>query len=361
MAALRAKLESIAKGTVPPSDVGVVAIVVNPTDKPVAFNESQARRVSLVLQVEDEQGKRLLLPPPSIPTEPDRAAKPLAPGESVELRYGGFLDCRLRSGRYRVRYHAVHPALGGSPIDPLTSDWLSVDVRPPYSLFAFLMYLWRGFLRLVEWILELLRCWRRCRRVLVQELDRSITETISGAPAGYEAWNGVYGWHARFQIRLEEAPCRVVLILRIRLSGTITDAERSAWESSIESAWANRFKSCADLGCCASGLPITFDLQYVTSGEHHVVVVHPTTTLSMNTWGATDATDVRHEVGHMLGNKEEYFTVDGVSYGPARQPAGNIMNNPANFPAGAHYWLAQEAINSLLGETGSVKAIAAVC
>ena len=48
----------------------------------------------------------------------------------------------------------------------------------------------------------------------------------------------------------------------------------------------------------------------------------------------------------MLGNKEEYFTVDGVDYGPGRQPGGNIMNSPANPPVECRFhtrcWKAQE-------------------
>ena len=361
MAALSVKLQSLSKDRVPPSDVAVVAVVANTTDKPVPFNDSQAQRASLVLQIEDQHGKRLLLPPPSIPTDQDRRGKSIAPDGSVEMRYEGFFDCRLKSGRYRVRYYTVHSALGGSPADPLASDWLSIDVWQPYSPFYFLLQLWIGFKRLLDRILDRLLWWRRCRRMLEQEVDRGITETISDAPPGSEAWNGTYGWHARFQLRIEEANCQVVVTMRIRLSGSITDEQRTAWEASIESAWTDRFKSCADLLCCANGLPIIVDIQYVASNEHHAVIVHPMTTLSMNTWGATDTIDVRHEVGHMLGNKEEYFTVDGTPYGPARQPAGNIMNNPANLPVAAHYWLAQEAINSLLGETGTVKAVVEVC
>lgn len=369
MAALRVTLEPSTKERVAPGDVAVEATVVNGGGEPVLFNEAQAQHGPLVLQVEDERGERLLLPPPSAPDEHDLGpGKPLKPGDSVTLRYAGFLDARLESGRYRVRYHSSHPPLGGSPADPLASEWVAIDVvrpelpkpRRPRLLFGFLDDIWQAIRRLIDWIIELILWWRRCRRVLTQEVDRYVTETISDAPAGAEAWNGTYAWHARFQVGVEEASCRVVVTIRIRLNGTITAAQQSAWESSIEAAWGNRFKCCADLRCCPNGLPIVLDIQFVASGEHQVVNVQSSTT-NMGNWGASDTTDVRHEVGHMLGNKEEYFTVDGVAYGAARQATGNIMNNPANDPVAAHYSLVRDTVNGLLGESGTVKAVADTC
>ena len=47
--------------------------------------------------------------------------------------------------------------------------------------------------------------------------------------------------------------------------------------------------------------------------------------------------------------RKSYFTVDGVDYGPGRQPGGNIMNSPANPPVAAHYRLIQYTADKLLG------------
>ena len=60
-------------------------------------------------------------------------------------------------------------------------------------------------------------------------------------------------------------------------------------------------------------------------------------TTNMGNWGATDTVDVTHEFGHMLGALEEYFTVNGIAWGAARQASGAIMNNPANPPVARHY------------------------
>ena len=85
----------------------------------------------------------------------------------------------------------------------------------------------------------------------------------------------------------------------------------------------------------------------------------------MQSWGLVDA-DQGHEAGHMLGNKEEYFTVDGVDYGPGRQTGGNIMNNPDNPPVANHYWLIQTTVDALLGinyslASGSTRSVNVPC
>ena len=93
------------------------------------------------------------------------------------------------------------------------------------------------------------------------------------------------------------------------------------------------------------------------------MTVRPQGTQDMLSWGPSD-TDQGHEVGHMLGNKEEYFTVDGIPHGPGRQPSGNIMNNPANPPVAAHYQLINGTADQLLGSSviagraGAVKPVA---
>jgi len=102
------------------------------------------------------------------------------------------------------------------------------------------------------------------------------------------------------------------------------------------------------------------DIQFVTSGEHQVVNVGASTT-NMGNWGATDTTDVRHEFGHMLGALDEYFTVNGVNYGPGGQATGNIMNNPANAAAAHHYELIRAAASDLLGTSCSTNSVNVRC
>ena len=66
-------------------------------------------------------------------------------------------------------------------------------------------------------------------------------------------------------------------------------------------------------------------------------------------------------MGHMLGNLEEYFTVNGTAFGAPRQPTGNIMNNPANPPVAAHYNLVRSAVQAALGRSCRTVTVATNC
>jgi hypothetical protein len=295
-----------------------------------------------------------LLPPPPPPNERDLGQPALlAPGASVTLRYVGFLDARRDGGAYRVRWFSHHEELGGSFRAPLASDWVVIEVahggiartewKPSFG--ALLVRLFDLISMWVRLLVQRILVWL-CRAVLEREIDRSITETITnGTPS---SWNNTYGWNARFLVRVDQPQQRVVVTIRVRPVGA-SPAAVSGWVTVVENSWTNRFKDCAVLGCASNGYPILLVLQLVTSGEHYAVSVSPnSTTANMLSWGLTD-TDQGHEAGHMLGNKEEYFTVDGVDYGNGRQPGGNIMNNPANPPVAAHYWLIQDTVDTLLG------------
>lgn len=364
MPRLQVTLTPRSEEPVVPADVAFEATVTNESTEPVVLNRSQAARPSLVLEVEDEEGASIALPPPPPPTKADlEAGDPLDPGESATFEYGGFLDRSLPAGTYRVRYAGYHPPLGGTKDEPLSSDWTTVTVVEASNVApeARPLHVRGGLDRpvfVVRWIRDLLHALvciilrlfgrLRCDRTLTREVDEARTETISNAPAGAEAWNGTYGWRARFQTRVDQANCRVIATIRIRLQGAITQAQRVAWETAIENAWTDRFKLCCRCCCCRDGYRIAVDVQFVESGEHHVVTVGNTTT-NMTNWGRNDTVDVSHEVGHMLGALDEYFTVDGINWGAGRQPDGSIMNNPANPPAARHYDLVRESAQDLLG------------
>src|SRR5215831_2843796 len=126
---MRVTLERLTQERLAPGEAAVAVTIVNDGDRPTPFHEHRAQRASLVLQVEDPSGRRVLLPPPSPPDEQDLApVRPLAPGESVTLRYVGFLDTYATGGRYRVRWFSPHDDLGGTRESPLASDWITLDV-----------------------------------------------------------------------------------------------------------------------------------------------------------------------------------------------------------------------------------------
>ena len=361
-------------------EFAITITFANVGDSAAQLNTHQASHPALVLDVRNGRDEQVLLPPPSAPDAQDlEPGRIIVPGEDVSISYVGFLDRSLAPGTYRVRYFAEYPALGGSVDDPLISEWLQFSVRPA-----------RGFtpgeripglhkptvsgpppgprpllLSIIELIRRLFRRWlcravclitrilgnKRCGQVLSQEFDEPRTETISNAPPGSEAWNGTYGWRARFQLTTNDDDCRATATIRVRLVGAISNAQRSAWEAAIESVWNDRFKGCSEgcWCCCVAGCELRFDVQFVTSGEHQVVNVGASTT-NMGNWGAGDTVDIGHEFGHMLGALDEYFTVNGTNWGAGRQPGGAIMNNPANPPVARHYETVRAATSSVLSQ-----------
>lgn len=361
-----------------PGEFACAAIVTNAGDSDIYFNAAQAAHPSLVLEVRDDSGDAVLLSPPSAPGDADLArGEPIAPGESITIDFVGFLDRSLPAGKYVVRYVSLQEATGGSTDDPLTSDWLGFEIVAPRKGFPRaqpLPELRSTTSWLSHWLVRWVRSWwhriicvilrwlgrSRCDRVHTREVDEQRTETISNAPPGSEAWNGTYGWRARFMLTVDERQCTATVTVRIRVVGTISTAQRNAWEQAIEQAWNGRFKLCCRCCCCADGYRIAFDMQFVSSGEHQVVNAGASTT-NMGNWGRNDTVDISHEFGHMLGALEEYFTVNGVDYGAARQPNGNIMNNPANPPEPHHVELVERAAEAELGTDCSTKRLDERC
>lgn len=388
MPVLEARISAENTSEVVPGEFAITVTFRNGSDQAVRLNVHQAAHPALVLEVADSNGRPVLLAPPSAPDAEDlEPGRLIGPGEQVELTYAGFLDRSQTPGEYRVRYAGRFESLGGTVDDPLATEWLAFTVRPPDdfppgdripglkpprpdvlqplpSWSKALTWLW-GWLK---WIVCWIQCWilrllkrQACDRVLSQEFDEPRTETISDAPPGSEAWNGTYGWRARFRLTVGESTCRATVTIRVRLVGTITASQRAAWETAIEAAWNNRFKLCGGCWCCCrDGMAIACDIQFVSSGEHQVVNIGTSTT-NMGNWGATDTVDVSHEFGHMLGALDEYFTVNGVAWGAGRQPSGAIMNNPANPPATRHYETARAAATALLGRHVDTVASATPC
>ena len=70
----------------------------------------------------------------------------------------------------------------------------------------------------------------------------------------------------------------------------------------------------------------------------------------MRNWGTYDREDITHEFGHMIGNKDEYFTVDGRRYGSGRAHKG-IMNDPSDHPKKIHFEKIRQNIAKMLNVT----------
>jgi len=359
------------------AETGIHADITNSGDAPIDFNFILGTNPSLVLELQDTEGKSLGLPPPSPPTEEElKEMRELAPGESIRIDYYGLLDLYHPSGHYRVRFFSESSLFGGSTDDPVISDWLEFEVvslpqpfpehwqKLPtvvekrwlfWTRWKWLHYTWCWILKIFGWV--------RCDQRLSQEVDVSRTEVMSDAPPGFEAWNGTYSWHARFRTEIDQNECsvRIVVLLQTSNAGTtLSTAQRDAWETALQNAWSNLFKLCCDDCCCSSGYTITLDVQFVNSNAHHIVNVQGSTT-NMTNWGNTDTTAINHEMGHILGALDEYYTVDGTAWGQPFQNGAGIMNNPNEAPLARHLDLVRDTVQTILGSKCITKAIGDSC
>lgn len=207
-----------------------------------------------------------------------------------------------------------------------------------------------------------------------QETSKSVTETISNAPAGSEAWNGTYTWDSKYQLYFNHDQNEMVV--RLRLYSTGSASVRKSWKDAVEAKWGDKFSMEATN---ASGEKKTYKIKMMVSwvdsasDAHYTVTANAPTadeggraglggTTSMTGWGTADTVDVTHEVGHMLGAPEDYFTTNGVdhTHGGARHGSrdtgGGIMNNPSEDPFAGHYdSIRREAARALgLNETQCV-------
>jgi len=144
----------------------------------------------------------------------------------------------------------------------------------------------------------------------------------------------IYGWTAAYRIEEDSRECVVRITLRIRLvpdtgvSAADIATVSARWEPAIEGAWSNQFPLILSDGTCScKRYTVIVDVQFVQTGEHHVVTVHPGSgRADMGNWyvNSTGGT-AAHESGHMFGNADEYAD----SNCPSRTVTsdGSIMQN----------------------------------
>ena len=125
----------------------------------------------------------------------------------------------------------------------------------------------------------------------------------------------VFSWTSRFRIVHDEKGCVLRVEVRIRLNpaADVTDEEfadaRARWEQGIEDTWNAGPRLRRTSGDCrCEEYRIEYDVQWVETGEHHVVQVPSGSGRSdMGNWFVEDpGSTAAHEFGHMLGNPDEY-------------------------------------------------------
>jgi len=205
------------------------------------------------------------------------------------------------------------------------------------------------------------------------QVSETADEVITNPPPdpAYDPWRNLHAnWPVRYTVTVNRAKNEVRAKVKIKVTGTISDAQKAAWKSAVESAWNDKVKIVAPDPACPSfsgNYDVLVEIEYVTSGQDYdVESMAPTAdpgggthgaggTMNMAQWGREDTHDVRHEFGHMLGNVEEYFTTNGHDYSDGgkkagfRDPDGGIMNNPDNDPLPNNYEIIRKYAQKAMG------------
>lgn len=124
-----------------------------------------------------------------------------------------------------------------------------------------------------------------------------------------------YSWTAAFRVEDAVTECGLHVVVRIRLvPGTgVSTADlltaQARCKLAIETAWSGQFTLDLDHGFCScQRYGVSVNVQFVGSGEHHVVTLHPGSgRTDMLNWHVDSAAErAAHECGHMFGNADEY-------------------------------------------------------
>lgn len=154
----------------------------------------------------------------------------------------------------------------------------------------------------------------------------------------------IYGWTSAYRADFEAKECVLRITLRIRLAplagvdAAALAAAQAQWETAIENRWTGALPLIMTGGNCrCERVRVVLDAQFVASGEHHVVQVHPGNgRADMANWFVTDdGGTAAHEAGHMLGNPDEY--ADANCPGRTVTADNSIMQMTAGQVRDRHY------------------------
>ncbi|HXC54501.1 MAG TPA: DUF4157 domain-containing protein [Rhizomicrobium sp.] len=184
----------------------------------------------------------------------------------------------------------------------------------------------------------------QCVTVNVRRGQKMIQDQPPGNMAGKE-----FAWDSKFD--LEVVGNTIVVTIKIKAAISAQQFQQ-VWADQVARQWSERFAVKYD----GETYPIVVKLVQVDNGHHYAIdVVNSDSvyghgnrahfgTQNMTKWGAHDVTNVSHEVGHMLGNPDEYGEIEanGRTVNYLAKPSDTIMGKPANNPVAEHYDLIRE-------------------
>lgn len=164
--------------------------------------------------------------------------------------------------------------------------------------------------------------------------------------------DGNYAWNVRYDLSFQNG--KVQTTLDVKLVGANPGATKDVWEKGTEAIWNNRafFSDGTRL------YEVKLDLRFVTSGEDQVVnVVAGSGRTNMSTWYLNDPWGpsmydevAAHEVGHMLGNYDEY---SGGATHNGYVTSGTLMSDLTQAGFADYYWTIEYFTEQFSGQTMS--------
>ena len=127
-ASLRASLTITPARAVRPEEFRARCEIVSEGDVAGDINLAPLSSPSLALEIVDERGQPVRLPPPPVP-RPETPVARLAPGDSRVAEFSGFLPGWTPPGRYRARCRYIPGRGQGRWLeDNLTSTWVAFEL-----------------------------------------------------------------------------------------------------------------------------------------------------------------------------------------------------------------------------------------
>lgn len=190
--------------------------------------------------------------------------------------------------------------------------------------------------------------------------------------------SGVFGWTGKFDIKHASDVITVTVKIKFNnrlgakpanstdplpaIGPAVSNEDKANIKADVEGKLSEKvslFRTSCSLGdACSCGKPIKIDVQFVESGEHHVVnLFQGAGRANASNWTRVKTRDNSwaHETGHLLGWYDEYAG-GAVGTAPRWQPdeASNVMNVGLTVPP-EYAWDFRDWFAGKTGETWKAK------
>jgi hypothetical protein len=183
-------------------------------------------------------------------------------------------------------------------------------------------------------------------------VNKRVSQKLLEDAAGGSLGGTEFSWDSKFDVEIKDK--KVLVTIRVMADHVDDETFKKNWASKISEKWSNRFM----IKTAQGNYPIVVNLVRAKSGEREHYRIRPIKsgkvrsgrghfgTENMTSWGVNDVFDVPHEVGHMLGNTDEYgiLEVGGIRKDYKSDPSNTIMGiDTSKYPVAEHYHLIEEA------------------